>query len=146
MNHYPRDEIFCWDSGTPNPLVSFPNQPTLVARFQFWASYPKGHATDPEPYLPGQVHGLHGPSYIDNGLCTTSRKCNLRSIQKNGITNCTMTCGPDETRAFRGHPPHVLCRGFTQIDFYGAEAQNPARQRMQCKARPLDSSLADLLA
>lgn len=128
MIHYFRDAKVRWDSDMPNPLVPFPNQPTFVIQFQFWASCLQGHVKDPEPYLPGQVHGLHGPSFTDSDYVPRVENALFRAFKKNGITDCTVTRGVDETLAFKGHPPHVLCRGFPQIDDYGSEVQNPMRQ------------------
>ncbi|KAF7858012.1 hypothetical protein EAF04_009368 [Stromatinia cepivora] len=108
-----------WEDGMPNPWVPFPDQPTFVVQFQFWASFLKNHIKDPEPYLPGQVHGLHGfhRPLVGSAL--------FEAFKKNGITNCTMDYGSDETVAWKGHPQHVLCRGFPPIYHYWSGLQSP---------------------
>ncbi|KAJ8062070.1 hypothetical protein OCU04_009849 [Sclerotinia nivalis] len=110
-----------WDSSMPNPRVPFPNQPTFVVQFQFWASLLEGHIKDPEPYLPGQVYGFHG----SHG--PTLEEALFEAFRKNGITNCTIDYGSEETMSWEGHPQHVLCRGFPPIHPYDGSLQDPMR-------------------
>lgn len=98
-----------WDPHDPNPLVPFPNEPTFVVQFQFYASMLPEHVNDPEPFLPGQVHGLQGQYGGPR-----ADKVIFEHFKKNGI-NCTKSYGVKETLSYKGHPPHVLCRGFREI-------------------------------
>ncbi|ESZ91321.1 hypothetical protein SBOR_8296 [Sclerotinia borealis F-4128] len=87
-----------WENDNPNPWVPFPNQPTFVVKFEFYASRLEEHINDPEPYLPGQIHGLGlgcelGPTHVE---------AVYEAFEKNDIPS-TIDYGSDKTMAWPGH-------------------------------------------
>lgn len=103
----PSDWSEGWAPGMPNPIVPFRHQPTFVVEFQFNVSTLPEHINDPEPYLPGQVHGLQHWA-MDRSLNDALQT----ACQQNGITNTTIDFGATETAWRSQEPAHVLCQGL----------------------------------